>query len=491
MSDSILYNALLNLSYKVFDLTIKYKQEGKLIKIPYQKIPVKQIDYFEEIYYYDWDKIDYFDIYEWKSEDLTHFVYKELSVLQEFKNVLQEIVTVYNFPEDSVKNHGLFPFLILIVKDIPNNKINKNNFSYFIELFIKDFDSYKNKNTISWDIEIWLTNISIESEEIVLADGVFLKRPKAEQLNYVSQKWVHSKFDEITGNSIISSAILTFSLQTKRPSPFDRYQETIIQEIESWLNIFRLFRLGNIFVAYQSIKPFSIFEYQFSEKKEIPQDKFWQGKIDSRDTSNYKYCIKKVEEELLLKFILKLKPILDKFSNKTYLKGNSYDLALHRYNDALLKSEVNAYKVLSSISSLEALLSDGGTELNYKMKLRVAGLLRFFNFNTIEVFNLIGIAYDLRSKLVHGSEPVRKNAKGKETLDLIEWARDNAHEIVNYNRICLIIFLQLKSLYFKDNIITLLNHSFINEEKSNELKKLIENNVDIPIVYPFVRKEIN
>ena len=183
---------------------------------------------------------------------------------------------------------------------------------------------------------------------------------------------------------------------------------------------------------------------------------------------------------MLRTFIKNIKPALKNISHKTYLSGSPYDLAFHRYNDSLVKTEVNAYKILSGITSLEALLSDGGTEITFKIRIRVAKLLSLFGFDSLDVSKKVRDAYNLRSKLVHGSKPEENKT------DLLEFARNHTHEILNYNRICLLIALQVKKLFNKQELIKLINDSFIDIEADKKLKKLIEENVKIPIINPFI-----
>ena len=174
-----------------------------------------------------------------------------------------------------------------------------------------------------------------------------------------------------------------------------------------------------------------------------------------------------------------MKPLLNGISHKSYLTGNPYDLAIHRYIDALIRSEVNAYKIQYAMTAFEALLSNESAEITYKIRIRVAGLLHALGFNTIAVFTQMRDAYSLRSKLVHGSKTKEKNK------DLLEFARQHTHEIINYTRICFLICLQLRNFKGKDSLIELIDHSLIDAKKYEELSGLIQTNVFNPILNPF------
>ncbi|MBK8565123.1 MAG: hypothetical protein IPN76_17735 [Saprospiraceae bacterium] len=275
------------------------------------------------------------------------------------------------------------------------------------------------------------------------------------------------------GKGLIGGAILSFSVTSDEKNS-GWYPKVISQQIEQWTHLFRLFKPTDLTIVYQSVSPVSIFETPIYESKERPQDKVWQGKVEHSETSSYKLFLNEIEEETLRAFIKNIKPALERISHTNYLSGSSYDLAFHRYNDSLLKSEINVYRILSAITSLEALLSDGSTEINFKIRLRVAKLLSLFDLNALEVSENIGKAYNLRSKLVHGSE--FKDGG---------FSKQHTHEILNYNRLCLLIFLQLENIKSKKDLIKLIDNSFIDAKSGDELKKLVAEKVKIPILNPF------
>lgn len=478
-----LVKALLALGKKAIEKTIKQRDEGKLEVIQYQYLPVKEIDYLMASYQYDWNKLEYFDHYDWRSEDFVTFLHKELKTLPEFDEAAQEVMTEFQASEHSVKNIGLFYLLRLIMKEAPNRRISYDNIAEYVQLFIDGYESDRSHIKVVWNVELWLGNTYIESDEIEIEQGVFLRRPTKEQLADIRLKSNHiAEFDKMTGRRLVAGAILTFSVACDNRLPVTGlYPEKIPQHIERWLNIFRLFKPTDLTVVYQAVNPVSIFEYPVSEHKEQPQDKFWQGKVEHRETSSYKLYLKTDEVELLRAFVRNVKPTLKDISHKNYLSGSSYDLAFHRYNDALLKTEVNAYKILSAITSMEALLSDGSTEITFKIRTRTAKLLSFFGCDALDTSEKMKNAYNLRSKLVHGSKPEDKQ------IDLLEFARNHTHEILNFNRLCLLTALQLKKSADRQRLVKLIDNSLIDSKSESKLKKLIEENVKIPIINPFLK----
>lgn len=486
MNDN-LYNSLFNLSLKAIEKILSFKEQGNLITIPYRHLPVAEINYQMETFHYDWENIRFFDFYDWKSKDFVEFMHNQLNKLPECDIAANEIGKSFEIESDIAKKYGLSRFFHLLMKDVPNKKITEDNISDYINLFISDYESLKGKKPINWTIHLWLQNIVIESDEIEIAKGVFLRHPTKEQLADVSIRSYHtSEFDQMTGRGLSFGAILSFSIQAKRPG-INTYPEKIIKEIENWLNVLRLFKPSSLIATYQMIIPTSLFEYEISQSNEQPFDKFWKGKIEHQDTSSFKLYLKQEEEKLLQSFIPSIKPIINGVSHKTYLSGNWIDLALHRYNDSLVKSEVNAYRILSAITSLESLLSDGNTELTFKIGIRCSKLVSFFGFNATETFKKMKLAYSLRSKLVHGSK--LKTEENDKKIDLLEWARNHTHEIINFNRICLLIALQLKNHKQKSDLVKILDNSLIDNVTNIELAKIIDENVRIQIADPYPKRD--
>ncbi|MBK8344628.1 MAG: hypothetical protein IPL12_15830 [Bacteroidetes bacterium] len=106
-----------------------------------------------------------------------------------------------------------------------------------------------------------------------------------------------SELEKITGRSLAAGAILSFSVLAGKKPVLGLYPEKIQQEIEEWLNLFRLLKPTDLTVVYQIVHPVSIFEHSISENKELPKISFWLGKVDHKETSSYKLYLKATEVE--------------------------------------------------------------------------------------------------------------------------------------------------------------------------------------------------
>lgn len=477
MENTKLYNSLIAL-YKTIETELFLaKKNGLLTKIPYEKIYATNINYTLESFQLDWANIEYYDLFVW-STDAFHSFKDKIEVLPEFRKTVDEVCITFEIPTEKRKyaeQIGVFGFVRHLMNEIPNGRISNDNISSKINTFLNDYKIYKSDNKFTWQIKIWLDSIYFDEELINLSHEVTIRKPRLDELHVIRQKSHYIDDFSKLGRGLPSASILEFSMKAETQL-VGLYHDDIRQEIENWLDALRLFKVGNINAIYKSIMPISVLEHGTTENSESSFDKSWKDKIDYCETSNYKYPIKKEEADQLFLFAQKLKPILKSISQKAYLKGSYLDLAFHRYKDALLRSEVNVNRMVSAITCLEALLSNSSSEITYKISIHVAGVLKHLGFDSVKVFEKMKTAYEVRSKLLHGS-----NLEDK----LLKFSNNHAHEIVNYARICLLVSMQLKDKINKNELIKKIDHALVDQNSNSELKKLINENVYLPIVYPF------
>lgn len=479
-----LYKSLYDLFLRIQEKILIDKANGNFVKIPYEEINAVNLDFHLGNFQYDWQNVRYYEVYDWKSNVFADFLEKYVKMLPEYESAVKEICTLFGVPEHA-KHIGIYHFVTYIMHRIPNNGVNDDNIKGIIRTFIKDFETLKDKQLYTWDVQIWLCKFEFEGEAISISDNAIIRKPRQEDL--VLRRPIRNypdEFEKITGRGFPASSILEFTM--KAPvQHMGLYSDSIREEIEKWIDIFRLFKVANVYPVFQSIYPDSILEGGTTENPKPPFDEGWEYKIDIGDKSSYGCLIKKDEIPLLIDFSHRFKPILNNISLKTYLKtGNYLHLAVHRYKDSLLKSNIHVDRIVSAIGSLEALLSNSPGEISYRISIYVAAILQFLGFNSLKVYEKVKTAYTIRSQLVHGN----KLSGGKK--DLLLFARKHTHEIVNYARLCLLISLQLKDKISKDEFIKKLNYSLVDNSTSKELCDLIKKNVSIPVIYPFL-KELN
>lgn len=403
---------------------------------------------------------------------------RQIIEFEEYKRTIDVLPVFYEIDSERIES-VISKLYLPIVRRAINGEINGANIENHVDLFISNLNDLKSNMPTIFDVEVWLKGIHLGFEKVEIAPGVVLRRPCENDLEMIIPAHQYtSEIERALGKKLGVMAILTFTTEVKEETGFSQCSDIINPLIDLWLNCFRLFKPSSVVSIYHKMTPRSLFFYEINQSQDVPYDKNWKGKVEQQDISKYRFFLEEKDLPNFISFVGNLKDSISGLSHTSYLTGESYELAYHRYNDALMKSEVNAYRILSSITSLEALLSDGSTEIIFKIRLRTSKLMSYFGFNAIEVSDLIKDAYALRSKLVHGAN--LKNGQ-------LDFARRHTHDILNINRICLLTLLQIKNIYDKDGAAKALDLAMIDRECDRMLEECIQNNVQIPILDPFRR----
>lgn len=135
--------------------------------------------------------------------------------------------------------------------------------------------------------------------------------------------------------------------------------------------------------------------------------------------------------------------------------------ALHYYYYAI-NSERYEDKLIDLIIALESLYMERNRELRFKLSLRVAALIgeMYDDRTPIDVFKDMKELYDLRCDVVHGRERV-------------EISFGQIEKLKDYTRRSIKTFISLSQTMSKEEILRLLNNSFVNTEAKEELRSLI------------------
>jgi hypothetical protein len=145
---------------------------------------------------------------------------------------------------------------------------------------------------------------------------------------------------------------------------------------------------------------------------------------------------------------------------------NPIAIALERFNDALKEQRV-IRRITSAIMCLEALYlkEDETDELSFRLSQRTSAILLLAGLNPLETRDHLTRAYKIRNKFVHGSFKLQKYED--ETL---------AGKILEYARVSLLVFLQLKVLADDDkkSFIKNIDNSLLDHESHMNLKNKIE-----------------
>lgn len=130
------------------------------------------------------------------------------------------------------------------------------------------------------------------------------------------------------------------------------------------------------------------------------------------------------------------------FTSKNAYKGNRFERVFYFLQAARSQSYLPS-RISSFVTLLETLLSTTGSDVTHKLKERLAWLIGKDFEERKEIFDNLGIIYNIRSSNVHGnSMPKKGNSSEKlENLSMI---------IENYTRRLILKFLEgdtIKDLY--------------------------------------------
>lgn len=440
--------------------------------IPYQFVPTRNIDFSSNSYTLDYSRIQFYDHYHWTSGQYARFR-ESIEALPEYEVAKHEVIKTFEL-EEKAQDIGLSMFVRAYIHSIPNEESPEANIESWISLFINSFVTFLSKGKSKWSVEAWLEGITLDVDEVELMPGVFLKRPNEANFDKREQKkyYIHEE-EFIFGKTMKSSVMLVFTFETSENYFPKAYPDEIDSELECYINILRLYWPNSVNIVSKSVSPYSVFSHGWTMAETPYTPSYISGRVSHVDIARYNVNLTADNVLTLSTFAKHMYPILSGHSVEAYFLGTSYDLALHRYNDALLNSDMKPYQVISAMSCLEALLSDGSPGISKKVRERTGELLSKVGFDKNVVTDNIKTAYSLRSKIVHGAD-------ASETTQLMEFIRKNCYRVVNYTRICLVLLLQLRNTMSKTGMCNLLDVASADVNAEQQLQSMIDTDTHIP-----------
>lgn len=334
-------------------------------------------------------------------------------------------------------------FVQVVIRDSVKG-VSEERLVELTHLFIRDLEGSQK----IWHPLIWLTGIWIVEEENIQIGQLTFRRPKEQDLEREYNLELFPPFiDNFPRN--LPMAVLEYTLKAKG-------QPEVLYEIEKIIHLLRLFRVGSV----EDIRIFwrsdSLIDFH---GESIKSNIYYPS---------YKYPISKNDVSKFEEFQHIISPLLPIGLMKPETVEMDYSIiAIKRYEDALLKNEPNESKITYAIMSLEALYfkENEKEELQHRLSQRLAKIMKLCDFKPLEVYHTLRRAYDIRSSFVHGELIPKDSLKG--TPDLV-------NKIIEYDRLSIILFLQLKQKMDKDKFLNLVDNSLLEEESSKKLSELID-----------------
>ncbi len=388
-----------------------------------------------------------------------------IGMTSHFENLVKkewDVSSRYSFVEEIVKQHDLSTqCLNRIAKDFPeeSNQSKYQLMSFCQHVAERAYDGLKNEelaecvSTFITDLSDGPMAIRVKAElqgvwldddsDLTLASGA-IRKPNISDLE--SER----PFEHLIGGSlpslVLPSAILEF--ECRAVSGLEAQKK-----VEEHLGALRLFGLGSVQCPRYRMVPTSIVR--------------GGGTIGSPNRPLvYRYGMSAADQSLLKEFCSTIQPLLPNpfQSAKELIPAH---IAYHRFSDALFHSGEPEARITAAITSLEALFLKGQerSELANRLGLRVASLLRLFDFSPLRVQNEVQEAYGVRSAYIRGAAEEGKSP---------EFIGKLCKSVLDYARFGVVIFLQLKQVVAKNEIIGKLDSALLEPKALERLRELVQ-----------------
>ncbi len=152
-------------------------------------------------------------------------------------------------------------------------------------------------------------------------------------------------------------------------------------------------------------------------------------------------------------------------------RWNYLTTAFDRYSDALLYGRSTEDRIAHATMGLESLTlrQTEQQELSYRLRIRLARILGLVGMNPHEVEDYIENAYSIRSSYVHGGR--LSHERERELARRTGGSDGLFRATVNYLRIMILIELLIQR--DKEELISLIDDSFVDERRGQELANMV------------------
>lgn len=441
----------------------EHRDKGLLTRIPYEHIPLKVVRYsfFNAYYELDFNNIEYYNRYAWSSNSYTEVVQSQVTPAKEFKDCVNGIHKVFKFPVGITANSTVPRFVNHIMQGIIEERITDENAKSIIEFYLKDLESVTNPQTYGWHVTLGLKNMYLEEEEYLVNDYLLIRRPKTQEYEVHRPRSYDIKFIDTLGYPVNIPCVLEFEISSVPAEVGHMLPEKVEKESNTIIDGLLLFLCNDSHLNYSSVTVNSVLHYGIDQPIDSPFESLSNQRKQHAHSSGFGWELKKHMIPKLGLFLSKVRPILRVFDDDSYFDGKPYELAFHRYKDAMLKSTLSADRLLSATYCLEALLPDGKSEMAYKICNRGAIILKHFGYDGWDARKELKSMYEVRSLLAHGSP-----LKGKHK----EFLKNRIYRVLEYTRIILNCFLQLSEKYPKpEQLQVIIDQSLLSTKVQKEL----------------------
>jgi len=442
ISETSLFLLLLSFAKKVIAKVDDLMSKGqfKTIELLYAKPTVNSLGYKEgsvscSLSYNNFIKKERF------IKNQKDFTDKEIKSISEYSEIVANIIKRNTCSEDKAQNI-VYHFIRNLERE-DSSKISDEKLSEKVHVFISDIDN----SPTCWENTVFVNGMWLKEEYYKVTDEIHIRQPQKSDFEKERPVGMPDILSPISPK--LFSAVIQFNL-------FCKSSQENQQSINWLINTLQLFKLGSVaYVAYE-FKP-----------KSITRCGALLGS-GGKHSTYYKYAINSQDITILKSFICKIMPLVSKNIINDNVNLNIISVAFKRYLDALLHGGTIENRITSAITCLESLYLKGEErmELCHRLSQRVSALLCLLDldYKALEIYNQLTFAYDIRSTFIHGDQTDEKYRKKLPKL---------CESVMQYARISLLVFLQLKNTLEKNQIINKLDNSLLDRDAYDKLSKTI------------------
>jgi hypothetical protein len=295
--------------------------------------------------------------------------------------------------------------------------------------------------------KVYLTGLTLAEPSLSVSDSVLFRQPTREDVQEkIRAEAVHFAHFFHTSQVRFSciAEVKTFGTQ---PLHLQQYLDRVIAALQ-------LFNLGSVSSPQYDYRSDSFLAIGYGRMGMSPRTERTTYSLASKDVPR------------LDQFLTRLVPLLPSGYDVPEKDPDFFSTALQWYGECLLGAGPLQGAIASAVACLEALyLGDNpATEITFRLVNRVASLLGAFGWPALEVRQSLIAAYDVRSKYVHGASVSKKKLTHEALTRLFR-------ETANYARVSCIIWLQLKQLHDRKEMLNLVERALIDESSRREMDR--------------------
>lgn len=418
----------------------EYRDQGALVSMRswYVKPVIKNFEYEKGIKSYE-QTFQNVEKEEWHWKDQHEFIEKAIKPLPAYVSSLSKIIDKYAIAGDQA-DYWLVQFA-RVLSSKATEPVSDGVLVDQIATFINDLE----KSPVDWGVVSWLNGIWLEDEAYSLGSTILLRRPKPADFE-VERAIDILPFGTSLGAYISPSAVLEMKLRGREGVEIQR-------QLERTLNVLRLYRLGSVTESRTHMIPKS-----FSA---------WGGSVSAGRYrgGQYKYSFRKSDIGPFMALQEKLQSVL----TEAFAEPGDADpvaIAFQRFHEALLQPVAFESRITSAITCMEALYLKAGErmELSHRLGQRAALLLGLFGQKAPEIYNNLERAYEVRSTFIHGSQIEESQRQALPKM---------SETVIDYARMSLLIFFQLKGSMDKVKLLNKLDNSLLDQDALKKLRETV------------------